>query len=90
MTNLEKLRNEFREDPHYRELEMENELEYAFIRDLIQFQIDHQLTRTQLAQLIEMKQSNLSRLLSGSHSPSLETVNKIYLALGKKVTLVIR
>jgi hypothetical protein len=90
MTNLEKLRDEFREDPHYREMENENELEYTFIRDLIQFQIDHHLTRTQLAELIEMKQSNLSRLLSGHHSPSLETVNKIYLSLGKKVTLVVR
>jgi DNA-binding XRE family transcriptional regulator len=66
------------------ELKM-NEAEYKIIDEIIMARKEKNLTQKDLAELIGTKQSNISRLESGNYNPSLEFLNKIAQAVGKKL-----
>jgi len=69
-----------------KELE-KNEAEYQLIEEIIQARLDQNLTQNDLAQLIGTRQSNISRLENGNANPSLEFLEKIASALGKKIEI---
>ena len=69
-----------------KELE-KNELEYQLISEFIQARIDKKMTQTDLANLTGTKQSNISRFESGNYNPSLEFLEKVATALGKKLKI---
>lgn len=69
-----------------KELE-KNELEYQLISEFIQARIDKKMTQTDLAKLTGTKQSNISRFESGNYNPSLEFLEKVATALGKKLKI---
>lgn len=69
-----------------KELE-KNEAEYQLIKEIIQARLEQNLTQNDLAQLIGTKQSNISRLENGNANPSLEFLEKIASALGKKIEI---
>lgn len=64
-----------------------NELEYQLISEFIQARIDKKMTQTDLAKLTGTKQSNISRFESGNYNPSLEFLEKVAAALGKKLKI---
>jgi predicted transcriptional regulator len=64
---------------------VENEAEYAIIEEIIAARQERHLTQKELAELAGTKQSNISRLESGDYNPTLEFLNKIARALGKKL-----
>ncbi len=64
-----------------------NETEYQLITEIIRARIDQKLTQQDLAERIGTRQSNISRLESGNYNPSLEFIEKIASALGKKVEI---
>ena len=70
------------------ELKM-NEAEYKIIEEIITARREKNLTQKCLAELIGTKQSNISRLESGNYNPSLYFLQKIALAMGKKLEVKI-
>jgi len=64
-----------------------NELEYQLIADFIQARLDLKMTQTDLAKITGTKQSNISRFESGNYNPSLEFLEKVAIALGKKLKI---
>ena len=64
-----------------------NEAKYQLIEEIIQARLDQNLTQNDLAQLIGTRQSNISRLENGNANPSLEFLEKIASALGKKIEI---
>jgi len=64
-----------------------NETEYQLISEIMQARIDQKITQKELAERIGTKQSNISRLESGNYNPSLEFIEKVATALGKKVEI---
>ena len=64
-----------------------NELEYQLISEFIQARIDKKMTQTDLAKLTGTKQSNISRFESANYNPSLEFLEKVAAALGKKLKI---
>ena len=68
------------------ELKM-NEAEYKIIEEVITARKKMNLTQKDLAKLIGTKQSNISRFESGNYNPSLDFLNKIALAVGKKIEI---
>ena len=61
------------------------EAEYKIIEEIIMARREKNLTQKGLAQLIGTKQSNISRLESGNYNPSLDFLQKIALAMDKKL-----
>jgi len=62
-----------------------NEAEYTIIEEIITARKEKNLTQKGLAQLIGTRQSNISRLESGNQNPSLDFLNKIAHAMGKRL-----
>jgi len=78
---------ELLKDPELvKELE-KNEAEYQLIKEIIQARLEQNLTQNDLAQLIGTRQSNISRLENGNANPSLDFLEKIASALGKKIEI---
>ena len=75
------------QDPEFREEYEALEPIYAMKRQLIQYRIDHNLTQTQLAERLGMKQSSLARLESGQSVPTLRTLQRIAHGLEKKLVV---
>ena len=61
------------------------ETEYKIIEEIIIARREKNLTQRGLAQLIGTKQSNISRLESGNYNPSLDFLQKVAKAMGKKL-----
>jgi predicted transcriptional regulator len=64
-----------------------NEAEYKIIEEIIAARQEKNLTQKDLAELVGTKQSNISRLESGNYNPTLEFLNKIARAIGKKLEI---
>ncbi len=63
---------------------------YEIRRQLIQYRTDLGLSQQELANMVGTKQSSISRLESGDYNPSIEFLNKVANALGKKVRIMIQ
>jgi DNA-binding XRE family transcriptional regulator len=61
--------------------------EYEIKKQLIEARIAGNLTQKELAERIGVKQSNISRLESGSYNPSVEFLQKIAKGLGKELRI---
>ncbi|MDR0459303.1 MAG: helix-turn-helix transcriptional regulator [Coriobacteriales bacterium] len=59
--------------------------QYKIIDDIIAARIEQNLTQAELAERADTKQSNISRLESGNYNPSIEFLQKIAHALGKRL-----
>jgi len=62
-----------------------NEAEYKIIEEIIEARKEKNLTQKELAELVGTRQSNISRLESGNYNPSLEFLQKIASAMGKRL-----
>ena len=74
-------------DPEFAKAWQETELEDQIKRNLIQARIDAGLTQKELAERSGIRQSNISRIESGSAMPTLQTLNAIANGIGKKVKI---
>jgi len=71
-----------------KEVQNEYELmgaEYKIIEEIILARKEKNLTQKGLADLVGTKQSNISRLESGTYNPSMDFLQKIAFAMGKKL-----
>jgi len=64
---------------------MNNEAEYKIIEEIIMARKEKKFTQKELAEKVGTRQSNISRLESGNYNPSLDFLNKIANAMGKKL-----
>lgn len=78
------------EDPEFAREYKALEPEYEIIRQIIQSRIEQSLTQKELADRIGIKQSNISRLESGSYNPSLDFLKKVASGLGKEIHIEFR
>jgi len=59
--------------------------DYKIIEEIIIARREKNLTQKGLAQLIGTKQSNISRLESGNYNPSMDFLQKLATAMGKRL-----
>lgn len=62
---------------------------YEMIKQIIKARTEQNLTQADLAKKMGTKQSNISRLESGSYNPSLSFLQKVALSLGKDLHIVL-
>ena len=87
LRNWEELRDELLLDPATKAEYEKLEPEFAIIREIMKYRIEHDITQKELAQLVGTKQSNISRFENGNSNPSLKFLKKIAEGLGKKLVL---
>ena len=77
MTNYEKFKAKLMQDPEFREgyQQAKTELDVAF--KLLEARNEINVSQEELAQRTGIPQSNLSRLESGKHSPTIAMLQKI-------------
>ena len=64
------------------------EPEYQLARQLIKARLDKKLTQSELAKKAGVKQAYIARLESGTANPTVDSLNKVADALGKRLKLV--
>ena len=80
----------FAEDPELYKEYKALEPEYEIIKQVIKARSERQLTQKELADIIGIKQSNISRFESGNYNPSLDFLKKIANGLGKEIHIELR
>ncbi len=80
----------FTDDPELYKEYKALEPEYEIIRQIIKVRNELNLTQKELAARTGIKQSNISRLESGSYNPSLVFLKKIAHGLGKELHIEFR
>lgn len=86
-TALDDIIKEQMKDPEFASAWEETELEDQIRRNLIQARIDAGLTQKELAERSGIRQSNISRIESGSATPTLQTLKAIANGIGKKLKI---
>jgi DNA-binding XRE family transcriptional regulator len=64
--------------------------QYEIIDAVIAARIEMQMTQADLAERADTKQSNISRFEGGNYNPSVEFLQKIAGALGKRLEITLR
>jgi len=77
-------------DPEFRSEYEVLEPEYEIIRQIILARSESNMTQKELAERSGIKQSNISRLESGTYNPSLNSLKKIAKGLGKELHIEFR
>ena len=85
MTGFERHKLELLKDPEFKKAYDDLEPEYEAMKALIGARIESNMTQKQLAEMSGIRQSNISRIESGSCSPTIATLQKLALAMGKKL-----
>lgn len=73
--------------PDVRKALQDNELEHAIARELIEARIKRKITQLELSRKIGTKQSVVSRMESGSSTPSVSLLKRVAHALGAKLEI---
>ncbi len=89
MRTWEDVKKDLLKDPEFEAEVKLLEPEYQIISQIIKARSEQNITQNELARKIGTKQSNISRLESGSYNPSLGFLKKIALGLGKSLHISI-
>ena len=87
MSDFQKTLAKSMKDPEFKKLWEEDELEYQIISMIISARAEKGLTQSDLSRIAGIRQSNISRIESGKCTPSIDSLNKIATALGKRLIL---
>lgn len=90
MKNFDDFKRAQLKDPEFAAEYKALEPDYEIIRQIIRARIDQDLTQSELAARVGIKQSNISRLESGTYNPSLDFLKKIASGLGKELHIEFR
>ena len=85
MNDFQKFKKELLKDPEGRAEYEALRPEMEVIRALIGARIEQNLTQEQLAQRSGIRQSNISRIESGTCSPTIATLQQLANGMGKKL-----
>src|SRR5437588_12798467 len=64
-------------DPEYREESERTHLAHEIALRVISYRVEHQLTQTELARMLGMRQPHIARLEAGVHESSLATLARL-------------
>src|SRR5437588_6416979 len=64
-------------DPEYREEWEGTHLAHEVALRVISYRVEHQLTQTELARMLRMRQPHIARLEAGEHEPSLAMLSRL-------------
>jgi DNA-binding XRE family transcriptional regulator len=81
------LKNELFESEEVKEEYEKLNVMYEIKRQIIRYRIENNLTQKELADRIGTKQSAISRLENDDYNPSVEFLDKVAHALGKKLEI---
>jgi len=81
------LKNELFESEEVKEEYDKLNVMYEIKKQIIRYRIENNLTQKELADRIGTKQSAISRLENDDYNPSVEFLNKVAHALGKKLEI---
>jgi DNA-binding XRE family transcriptional regulator len=70
------------DDPEYRAEWERTHLAHEVALRVIGYRVKHQLTQTELARILGMRQPHIARLEAGEHEPSLATLSRLARVLG--------
>lgn len=90
MTTWEKLKRELLEDKEVKKEYDRLAPRYELISQLIEARNKKGLTQKQLAEKVGTRQSAIARLEGGNVNPSIEFLEKVSSALGRKLTVQIQ
>ncbi len=85
MSDFRKFKEELLKDPEVRTEYEALKPEYEVIRALVGARLEQNLTQEQLAQRTGIRQSNISRIESGTCSPTIATLQQLANGMGKKL-----
>jgi ribosome-binding protein aMBF1 (putative translation factor) len=74
-------------DPAYLEAARQVAPYEALARMVIRFRMDHELSQSQLAELVGTTNSVISRLESGAHRPNVDTLQKLARAFKRQLVI---
>ena len=87
MSDLQKYKAKQMEDPEFRKEYETMRPELEVTRALIAARIAQHMTQEELSQKSGVRQSNISRIESGTSSPTIDTLSRIAAGLGKKLVI---
>lgn len=87
MDDFTRLLNESLKDPEFKKEWEALDPEYQVMRAMAKARSESGMTQKQLSEKTGINQSNLSRIESGDINPSVETLNRIATAMGKKLII---
>lgn len=87
MSDFQKYLNDQLNDPEFAEEYEAQKPEYEAIRAVIAARLEQHMTQKDLAEKTGIRQSNISRIESGSTSPTVETLARIAAGLGKQLKI---
>ena len=70
------------DDPEYRAEWERTHITHEVAMRVISYRVEHQLTQTELARMLGMRQPHIARLEAGEHEPSLATLSRLARVLG--------
>lgn len=87
MSDLKRYVEKQMKDPEFKAEYEASETEYQLTRSLIAARMASNMTQKELAAKSGVRQSNISRIESGSCSPTVATLQALAAGLGKKLTI---
>lgn len=87
MSDFRKYLNDQLKDPEFAAEYEAQKPEYEAIRAVIAARMEQHMTQKDLAERTGIRQSNISRIESGSTSPTVETLARIAAGLGKQLKI---
>lgn len=87
MSDFQKYLDQQMNDPEFAEEYEAVRPEYETIRAVIAARLESHMTQKELAEKTGIRQSNISRIESGSSSPTIETLARIAAGLGKQLKI---
>jgi DNA-binding XRE family transcriptional regulator len=82
MTPLDEVIEEHREDPEFREMWDKAAFAREVANRIVAYRNEHELTQTDLAKIVGLKQPAIARLEIGENPPSLTTLAKLSATTG--------
>src|SRR5947209_1587824 len=70
------------DEPEYRAEWERTYLAHEVAMRVISYRVEHELTQTELARMLGMRQPHIARLEAGEHEPSLATLSRLARVLG--------
>lgn len=87
---LSEIREQLMKDEEFRAEYEKLKLRYELISQIIEARTSQNITQEELARRVGTQRSNISRLESGKHNPSLDFMAKIARSLGKELQIVLK
>ena len=84
MSDLQKYKNKQLQDPEFRAEYERSRPDFEVMHALIDTRISQNLTQKELAEKSGVRQSNISRIESGTCSPTIATLEALAAGMGKK------